>query len=253
MKLQQGPIPLYYQLETILRDRIASGEIPLDKPFPTELDLCKEFEISRPTVRQAIKALELEGLVRRQRGRGTFVTNPDHTGAGFRFDGTIQDLFKMGRNSRMVLFSKELIFPEDRVKKDMELGPGQQVFLFEGVRIVNPEYKQFFQVFVPEEYGAGISIEEKLDFEPQQLITRVEEEAGQPAHRIYQTIKATSAVPKVAQHIDIEDGDPVIFAKRIWYTRSDDILELVISYIPLRHFQIESNLIRLDKKVDYPV
>jgi GntR family transcriptional regulator len=253
MKLQQGPIPLYYQLETILRDRIASGEIPTDKPFPTELELCDEFGVSRPTVRQAIKSLELEGLVRRQRGRGTFVTNPNHTGADFRLNGTIQDLFRLGRSSRIVLFSKELILPEDRVRQDMELGPGQQVFLFEGIRIVNPEYKQFFQVFVPKEYGAGISIEEKLDFEPQQLITRVEEEAGQRTHRIYQTIKATSAAPKVAQNIDIGEGDPVIIAKRIWYTISDDILEVVLSYIPLRHFQIESNLIRLDKKGDYPI
>lgn len=65
---------LYRQLETILRDRIADGELrPADR-LPSEDALGERFGISRGTVRQALDALERDGLIERTRGRGTFVS-----------------------------------------------------------------------------------------------------------------------------------------------------------------------------------
>ncbi len=75
-KLKKGPIPLYYQLERMLRRRILNGKLTPEKPFPTERKLCDEFGVSRITVRQTLMILENEGLIRREQGRGTFVTPP---------------------------------------------------------------------------------------------------------------------------------------------------------------------------------
>ncbi len=69
-------IPLYSQLVSIVKRNISAGTLNTGDLLPSEAELCKTFEISRSTVRQAIGALESEGLVVRKQGRGTFVAEP---------------------------------------------------------------------------------------------------------------------------------------------------------------------------------
>jgi len=58
-----------------LRERIVAGEFPEHAPLPGEHELVSQYEVSRVTVREAIKVLHAQGLVRIERGRGTYV-NP---------------------------------------------------------------------------------------------------------------------------------------------------------------------------------
>ncbi len=67
------PIPRYFQLADLIRQRIARGEWPEKHRLPTLDALAAEFEVARVTVRQAIDVLAREGLVSPQQGRGTFV------------------------------------------------------------------------------------------------------------------------------------------------------------------------------------
>lgn len=67
------PVPLYFQMFTILRDYILSGELPVNSKLPTELDLTRSFGVSRMTAKRALDDLAAAGLVERWRGRGTLV------------------------------------------------------------------------------------------------------------------------------------------------------------------------------------
>ena len=67
------PLPLWAQLLTILRRRIGAGTY--DDGFPTDAQLAEEFELSRHTVREAVRRLQDEGVVARRRGVGTFVSH----------------------------------------------------------------------------------------------------------------------------------------------------------------------------------
>lgn len=74
MKLdKRSSVPLYAQLKELLRERIENGDYEPGEKIPTELALCDELELSRPTVRQAIADLVAEGLLYIVKGRGTFV------------------------------------------------------------------------------------------------------------------------------------------------------------------------------------
>lgn len=70
----RSPIPLYIQVAALLRTRIVEGHLRAGQRIPTLDELEREFCVARVTVRQAIELLEKEGFVRRQQGRGTFVT-----------------------------------------------------------------------------------------------------------------------------------------------------------------------------------
>jgi multiple sugar transport system substrate-binding protein len=69
------PIPLYYQLKTVLTKEILSGLYGTDGRLPTEYELCERFGLSRTTVTHALTDLATEGAVIRRRRHGTFV-NP---------------------------------------------------------------------------------------------------------------------------------------------------------------------------------
>lgn len=66
--------PLYVQVAAILKQRLLSGAVKEGDPLPSEKALCIEFAVARGTLRQALRLLEEEGFLRREQGRGTFIT-----------------------------------------------------------------------------------------------------------------------------------------------------------------------------------
>lgn len=70
-----SPMPLWAQLEADLRKRLGKGEF--DQGFPTDLQLTVAYEVSRHTVREAVRHLNRSGLLKRERGRGTVVNQSE--------------------------------------------------------------------------------------------------------------------------------------------------------------------------------
>src|SRR4051812_37515822 len=80
---RESRVPLYEQLCLQLRQAIQEGHLDSSEPLPPEPELAAGLGVSRFTLRQALGQLVREGLLRRQRGRGTFVVEPsDEAGAG---------------------------------------------------------------------------------------------------------------------------------------------------------------------------
>ena len=66
-------IPRYLQLAAELREEILKGDFAGGRQFPTETVLCRKYDVSRYTIREALRRLEAEGLIQRRRGSGTTV------------------------------------------------------------------------------------------------------------------------------------------------------------------------------------
>lgn len=66
-------IPLYVQLQRLLRDQILRGEFKEMDLLPSETQLMKQYNITRTTIRKAIAELKQEGLVQQVHGKGTYV------------------------------------------------------------------------------------------------------------------------------------------------------------------------------------
>lgn len=67
-------VPLYCQLKNLIIQKIESGEFAADSKIPSEQDFCEQYDISRPTVRQAINELTASGQLYKLKGKGTFVS-----------------------------------------------------------------------------------------------------------------------------------------------------------------------------------
>ena len=70
------PEPLYSVIASQAEELITSGRWQEGHRLPPERELCKDFGVSRATLRQALGELEERGLITRHQGRGTFVSRP---------------------------------------------------------------------------------------------------------------------------------------------------------------------------------
>lgn len=87
---RSSPLPLWAQLEAELRRRLEAGEF--EDGFPTDAQLVSRYEVSRHTVREAIRNLNKAGVLRRERGRGTVVVR------GAEFEQPLGGLYSLFRS-----------------------------------------------------------------------------------------------------------------------------------------------------------
>jgi len=241
VKLTKKPVPLYHQLEQVLRKRIFSGQFDPDRPFPTEKDLCEDFGVSRTTVRQAMMSLESDGLIRREQGRGTFVNRRPDGAPRYELYGTVEDLFFLGAGTRLELSSKTLIRAEAGTADEMQLEPGDRLWLFEGFRHIG-EHAAFFQAYVPESIGREIDIEEQ---DGPLFIQRVERSALETARRAVQVTSAAVADERLARMLKIKPGHPLLVIKRVYFSRTGRALEMAVTHCPGDAYQNVAELVRV--------
>ncbi len=70
---RKNPLPLYIQIREIIRRQIENGEKRPMEPLPPEDILCKEYQVSRITIKKALEDLKKEGYIIRIKRKGTFV------------------------------------------------------------------------------------------------------------------------------------------------------------------------------------
>lgn len=73
LDFSRSAVSRYIQLATLFRQRIDTGQWPVDRQIPTVDELAEECGVARATIRQALDQLEDEGLIERFRAKGTFV------------------------------------------------------------------------------------------------------------------------------------------------------------------------------------
>jgi GntR family transcriptional regulator len=241
MKLKKIPVPLYYQLEKVLRKRILSGKLKPDQVVPTEKELCREFGVSRITVRQALLSLESDNLIRREQGRGTFVSFRNDNNFQFRLYGTVDELFHLGAQTTLKLHSKRLINPSSEIIQDMKLNPGEKVYLFEGLRHLFNERQAFFRAYVPEEIGKKMQL---TNPDRPLLVERVEKEALETVRRSQQVTSASVADKKLASILKVKKGHPLLVIQRVYFSKSGRALEMAITFFPGDAYQGVAELVR---------
>lgn len=133
-------IPLYSQLVGIVKRNITAGTLCPGELLPSEAELCKTFNVSRSTVRQAIGSLEAEGLVVRKQGRGTFVAEPKMRRKTENVYSFTSEISSMGLTPSSTLIDFEIISPTPDIMKVLELtAPDSSVYRFTRIRNVNGE------------------------------------------------------------------------------------------------------------------
>jgi GntR family transcriptional regulator len=227
MILNQGPTPLYYQIKSILKSRILSNEFKENQRFPSETELCIQYNVSRATVRQALSDMVREGLIYRDQGRGSFVTD----GVGLRrlsLKGTIENLIAAGEGSGIKVVEYRQIHPPPNIVKILKLGRNEKVYQLGLVRSIPKGTFAYSFVYFPTRLGEIISPEE-MD-ETTEIITLVEGKLKTRVHRANQTIDIGLADKILAKNLLIKPKTPLLIIERDYYGRNGAPLFTSITY-----------------------
>lgn len=124
---QHSASPLYKQLTHRLRADIQGGIYPVHSRFPSELELCATYQVSRVTVRKALAALTQEGLLERHQGIGTFVCTP-RIHKDLRSVNSFSEACRMmGAEPGTQVISAQLTAAEEEDFALLQCAPGAQV------------------------------------------------------------------------------------------------------------------------------
>lgn len=131
-----SPLPLWAQVREDLSTRLRVGEF--DERFPTDHELVDTYDVSRQTVREAVRRLSDEGLLERERGRGTHVRKLEfeHT------PGTLEGLFHQVQAQGGVqtsLVSERHIIKDSQIAKRLKLSARAELVHIRRLRLADGE------------------------------------------------------------------------------------------------------------------
>jgi GntR family transcriptional regulator len=208
---REAAVPLYYQVESLLRQKIRLGDLGSGTCLPGEEALAREYRVSRTTLRQALSSLEQDGLIIRKRGLGTFVSEKSLSVRGAEYSGSIEDLIAMTARTTVKLLSSGFIEAPERIRSHLGLEKGADVLVLEKVRQLDGSPFSYVTNYLPATIGRRL---EHLDLSEKPLLVILEEDLGLKAADAIQTMEATVADFSAASPLEIRVGDPLIKAER---------------------------------------
>ncbi len=134
---KESIVPFYYQIKGLLSRDIRSGKYLVGQKIPAELDLAKKFQVSRPTVRQAINELVFEKVLWRERGKGTFVNQPKIDTRLDVLTPFVEEVQSQGLLPGLSIISNKLVVPSTHIASALDLAKNEPVIEFVRVRLAN--------------------------------------------------------------------------------------------------------------------
>ncbi len=124
----------YEQIAKTLGERIASGALAVGDSLPTEAALCKTYDVSRYTAREALRQLRDAGLITRRPRAGSKVTAATANAAFTLPVSSAEDLFRYASDTRFVIRKRERIKASGADLAVLECRRGQEWIKLTGVR-----------------------------------------------------------------------------------------------------------------------
>jgi GntR family transcriptional regulator len=168
-----------------------------------------------------------DGLIYRDRGKGTFVTE----GAGLKrlsLKGTIENLIAAGEGTRIKVLAYKEVIPPPHVAQVLQLGITQKVFQLEIVRLIPKGPFGYSFIYFPPSLGKMISPSELT--ETTEIITFVEEKLRTKTFRANQTIDIGLAGKRVAEKLSIKPKTSLLIIERDYYTRDGSLMFVTITH-----------------------
>lgn len=152
---KNSPIPVYYQLKEIIKEKITNGTWQVGQCIASERELTEAYGVSRMTVRQALGELVQEGLLVREKGKGTFVCEPKVKQEDMMSFSDI--IKKAGRSLITKVLAFEVINTPDELADTFNV---EKIYKINRLRLVDEEAVANEVVYIPCEYCGFVTKED---------------------------------------------------------------------------------------------
>lgn len=229
---RQSPVPIYLQIATLLLEKISAGLLQPNDKLPSEIELISQYQVSRITIRQAIKHLVTQGVVASRQGKGTYVLAPTVKLELGIFKGFYEQIKMQGIDPETELI-KFIIDPPRLPAAAFELATtGKHIVEF--VR----RYRSGTQAFA-EVHGwfASNTIPTRAVLERYPVLGVIIREFGSAIVSAELGIRAVSATAQLARSLDIQRTDPVLLLRRASFLGNKKMCEYAEIHIRAERYE----------------
>lgn len=224
MKLAAGPIPLYHQLEQDIAARIGDGEFAAGQMLPTEEQFCRQYGVSRITVRKALDTLMAQGLIVRRRGVGSFVAERRVGVHAIHLSGSLDEFLTSAYQLTPKVISLGVQCAPAEVADHFGLSPRGHVLRLELISFGEDGPLAHALFYFRQEVDAVLTVEDLSHREP--VIRTLERKLGIRIARATQVIDPAAASRDTAKYLGLKVGTPVLRTSRCYFTADGELVEI---------------------------
>lgn len=200
-------IPLYVQVYEALRNNITSRTWLPRQPLPTERELMQMFDVSRITIRRAIDELVREGLVIREKGRGTFVAPPKHSYRFTTLTSFTEELIEKGYRPGTKILDFSVIRAGDEIARHLRISPDEEIIRLERQRFADGNVVALNLSHIPARLCPGLTPEDIAD---NSLYRVLEKRYGLYIKKASREFEMIECGPYEAKLLEVPVGTPIL-------------------------------------------
>ncbi|MBO1217450.1 GntR family transcriptional regulator [Staphylococcus nepalensis] len=206
--------PLYFQVYEDIKQKIQNGQYKEGEQLPSERNLYLQYDVSRITVREALKILEKEGYIRREHGRGSYVLGSQYNQMLNSLYNFKDEIEKNGDQPRTIMLSIKKIDSTQYLQKKMQIQPYQKVYELRRLRLANEKPLIYETSYLPVKFCEGL---EKFNFNKLSLYNTLNKHYDIRIIRAYENLTPKKLTESQANYLDTDINDVCMFIERFSY------------------------------------
>jgi GntR family transcriptional regulator len=226
--------PLYRQVADVLREPIADGTIAVGAELPKEAAIAEHFGVSLITVRQALRDLEADGLIRKRSAKPAVVIarNPS-VNLSWNFKN-FADMAAFTRDAQLTIksYRKE---KSPVLERHFGMAKGEAGYCLRSVLSVGEQKKAQITTYFPPDIGSRLSRE---DFSDVLIFRSVQSHLGVRLVVAHVTVRAEVADAALAADLDITAGDAILTVEMLYQSADQRNIEFSVARHPADIFSI---------------
>ena len=216
MDRTRNTFPLYLRIADKIRQQITSGALSINEKLPSQSELAKRFNTTRMTVRQSLRMLEEDYLIKTKHGSGTVVISPNVKEDDFRISGFSNEMEESSLIVDTNLLKANLQVEHPEACQALDLLTGTKLSMLERLRLIEGNPIVLQRSYLPPWLQQIVR-----DFTPKKsLYDQLSEHANQVVTITREVLQAIVLSEEVAVYLKRKTGDPALLSLRISQNRN---------------------------------
>jgi DNA-binding GntR family transcriptional regulator len=234
----------YLQVARTLRKEIVDGVYPVGSQLPTEQQLCERFEVSRYTIREALRRLRDDNLIASRPRAGTLVVPRPATNSYAQDVMSIDDLLAFATGAKFTIESNVMVTIDEDLAARTGLQVGSEWLAVRGYRRADggaaPVCKTEYYI-----NRAFAAVGRLLQRHSGPIFPLIEDLFGVTVVEVHQEIAAVPVTPELADALKVETGTAALEMQRTYKTSDGEVAQVTINTHPSSRYRHSMTMRRI--------
>lgn len=223
---RKGFVPLYFQIQCALVEKIHSGELREGDLLTSEWQLARDYHVSRVTAREALHGLKTSGYASSLRGRGTFVAKPKPEKPLTQLRGFTEEIAERGMVPASRLLEQRIIDAQVELAESLGVQVGTPVMILRRLRLADGVPMAVEKTYISLSHFPGI---EQINFGEQSLYQTLREQFSVHIAWAAETIEILPATREESKLLKIPAKTGVLSISRNTISEDRVPIEITVS------------------------